>query len=212
MKIALFTRLQAAFRRMLTRPVASPAPALPLAARIRWALRRRAALMGWPGMLAVGVLAICPAFYFSAIRPAQERLTLARHSVAAAQQLKLSGTASDSKAHTPAAQLEAFYRIFPQENSYPEWLEKLGSVAESHGISLNEGEYKATRDKVGRLVSYQITLPLNGQYPQIRSLLAALPAEIPAVALKQVQFERQKVASPNVEARIRLVLFLEHES
>lgn len=210
MKSALFARLQAGLRRMTTRR--ETAPGLPLAGRVRWALRRWAGLVGWPGMLAIGVLAICPAFYFSAIRPAEERLTQARDSVAASQRLQLSSKMADGKAHTPAQQLEAFYQIFPQENSYPQWLEKLVSVAEKHGISLNEGEYKATRDKVGRLVSYQITLPLNGQYPQIRSLLADLPLELPAVALKNVQFERQKVASPNVEARIRLVLFLERES
>ena len=57
-----------------------------------------------------------------------------------------------------------------------------------------------------------MTLPLKGEYPQIRRFLAALPAELPIVALENVQFERQKVADPNVEARIRLVLFLGRES
>jgi hypothetical protein len=163
-------------------------------------------------MLAAGVLALCLALYFSAIRPAQQRLEAAQSRVISLQHAVQPDKAPGGKAHTPAQQLLEFYRIFPQENSYPQWLEKLVSVAESSGISLNEGEYKATRDKVGRLVSYQITLPLKGPYPQIRRLLAALPLELPAVALKDVQFERQKVADPNVEARIRLVLFLERGS
>ncbi len=207
MTSAMFRRMQSGLRR---RP--GFAPPLPWPARLRWASRRWMGRMGWPGMLAAGVLALCLALYFSAIRPAQQRLEAAQSRVISLQHVVQSDKALGGKARTPAQQLLEFYRIFPQENSYPQWLEKLVSVAERSGISLNEGEYKATHDKVGRLVSYQITLPLKGQYPQIRRLLAALPLELPAVALKDVQFERQKVADPNVEARIRLVLFLERGS
>jgi len=211
MKSRLIKQLLMALRPLVTRPDVSPM--LPWSSRLRWASRRWLGLMGWPGMLAVGVLAICPAFYFSAIRPAQERLEVAQHSVISLrQQLELSRKSLGGKEHTPAEQLAEFYRIFPHERSSPEWLEKLVSVAESNGISLNEGEYKATNDKAGRLVRFQITLPLKGEYPQIRRFLAALPAELPVVALENVQFERRKVAEQNVEAKIRLVLFLERES
>lgn len=85
-------------------------------------------------------------------------------------------------------------------------------LAESCGIRLNEGEYKATSDKVGRIVRFQMTLPVKGEYPQIRKFLAALPSELPAVALQGVHFERQKVADPGVEAKLKLVLYLEQES
>jgi hypothetical protein len=180
---------------------------------MRWALRRWLGLLGWPGMLAAGVLAICPAFYFSAIRPAQERLEAAQHSVTSLhRQLEMSRKQPDGKAHSPAEQLAEFYRLFPPERSSPEWLEKLVAVAESNGISLNEGEYKATNDRFGRLVRFQITLPLKGEYPQVRRFIAALPAELPVMALENVQFERNKVADPKVEARIRLVLFLGRQS
>lgn len=189
------------------------APALPWPTRLRWTLRRWLGVLGWPGMLAAGVLAICPAFYFSAIQPAQERLEAAQHSVVSLrQQLELSRQLPGGKAHTPAEQLAEFYRLFPHERSSPEWLEKLVAVAESNGISLNEGEYKASNDKTGRLVRFQITLPLKGEYPQMRRFLAALPAELPVMALENVQFERSKVADPKVEARIRLVLFLGRQS
>lgn len=187
--------------------------ALPWPSRLRWALRRWLGLLGWPGLLAAGMLAICPAFYFSAIRPAQERLEAAQHSVTSLhRQMELSRKSPGGKTHTPAEQLAEFYRLFPHERSSPEWLEKLVSVAESNGISLNEGEYKVSNDKAGRLVRFQITLPLKGEYPQIRRFLAALPAELPVMALENVQFERNKVADPNVEARIRLVLFLGRQS
>lgn len=211
MKSGIINRLRTSLRLLVTRPDASPM--LPLSSRLRWASRRWLGLLGWPGILAIGVLAICPALYFSAIRPAQDRLEVAHHSVITLhRQLELASKETGGKAQTPAEQLAEFYRIFPQERSSPQWLEKLVSVAETRGISLSEGEYKATHDKIGRLVRYQMTLPLKGEYPQIRRFLADLPAELPVVALENVQFERRKVADPNVEARIRLVLFLERES
>jgi len=57
-------------------------------------------------------------------------------------------------------------------------------------------------------VRFQITLPVKGEYLKIRKFLAALPTVLPIVALENVQFQRQKIADPVVEAKIRLVLYL----
>ena len=81
-------------------------------------------------------------------------------------------------------------------------------VAAKNGLSLNEGEYKVAQDKVGQLMRYKITLPVQGKYPQIRKFLAALPAEIPMMALENVQFERKDIVDAGVQAKIQLVLYL----
>jgi len=194
-------------------PKVSASSPLPLWDRLRLASRRWTRFFSWPGVLAIGVLTICSAFYFSAVRPTHERLDMARHSVMSLQkQIALTSKAHNGNAHTPAEQLAEFYQKFPPERGSSQWLEKLMALAESRGIHLNEGEYKATSDKVGRIVRFQMTLPVKGEYPQIRKFLAALPNELPIVALKSVQFERQKVADPGVEAKLKLVLYLEQES
>ncbi len=186
---------------------------LPLWHRVRWTSRRWLRRMGWPGVLAIGILAMCPAFYFSAIRTEQVRLETARHSaVTLREQLALAGKSRDGTALSPEDQLAEFYRKFPCEECSPQWLEKLVAVAANRGLILNDGEYKATRDKVGKLVRYQMTFPVEGEYPQIRKFLTDLPGVLPVVALENVQFERQKVTDPNVEAKIKLVLYLEQAS
>ena len=200
----------------LLRPVsihADAASALPLWNRVRSTARRWLRRMDWPGVLAIGILAMCPAFYFSAILPEQQRLDTARHSaVALNEQLALDSKSPDSSKLSTEDQLAEFYRKFPGEGSSSQWLGKLVALAENRGLSLNDGEYKATRDKVGKLVRYQMTFPVKGQYPQIRKFLTDLPDSLPVVALENVQFERQKVADPNVEAKIKLVLYLEQAS
>lgn len=203
--------LRAASGRFAQRYGASPTA--PLQGRLRWGSRRWLRILGRPGVLAIGILVVFPPFYFSAIVPAQERLDAAhRSALSLREQILHAGKSLDGGSRTPAEQLAAFYRIFPQERHSPQWLGKLAALAEKNGLSLNEGEYKAARDKAGRLMRFQIVLPVKGEYPQIRRFLAALPVETPIIALENVQFSRQNIADSTVEARIRLALYLEQAS
>lgn len=182
---------------------------------LRRVKRRDIGLLGWPGMAGICLLSICPAFYFSAILPAQEKLASTRDSVIALQeQMKHAGRAGPGASQrTPEEQLDEFYRMFPEGRKMPEYLEKIFSSAQEQGISLDQGEYKITRNKEGNLVSFQMAFPVKGDYPQIRKYLAALLADIPVLSLQQVQFKRQKVGDSEVEANIRLGLyFLEQRS
>jgi Tfp pilus assembly protein PilO len=180
---------------------------------LRWMARRWLNILGWPGVTAIGLLFVLPPFYFSAIAPAQERLDAARNStLSLREQILHAGKSFESVRRTPDQQLAEFYRIFPEERSSPQWLKKLVTLAEKNGLGLNEGEYKATRDKTGRLMRLQLVLPVKGEYRQIRRFLAMLPEEIPIIALENVQFTRHNVADSTVDARIRLALYLEQAS
>ncbi len=221
MKWRFADRMQAVLRRFMPGASVQASPVqphsavlqIPLSRRLRWLLRHWLSILGWPGVMALGMLVVLPAFYFSAIRPLQAHLDEVRHSVA--RQLKeetRAGKSNHGRRHSTEEQLAEYYRFFPPVRSAPQWLEKLVVLAESRGLSLDQGEYQAAPDKVGRLVRFQMTLPLKGDYTQIRKFLAALPGELPVVALEKVQFERQSIAEPEVEARIRLVLYLGRSS
>ncbi|HET7832590.1 MAG TPA: type 4a pilus biogenesis protein PilO [Gallionella sp.] len=191
----------------------APHGGVSLQVRLRWYSRRWSRTLGWPGMLAIGLLVACPLWYFSSVRPMQDRLGEARRSVTLMSERGQAGNqAAKDSSLTPAEQLAEFYSAFPAERYSPQWLEKLIAVADQNDLNLNEGDYKTSREKVGRLVRYQITLPVKGQYPQIREFLAEIPAEIPIMALENVQFERENIADATVTARIRLVLYLEQAS
>lgn len=184
-----------------------------IAASPVWARWRWIHLFGWPGVLGAGLLAACPAFYLSAIQPAQSRLTEAQQSATSIQErVKLAANGLNRSELTPAEQLAEFYRIFPNEKNLLPWLEKVFAIAQHEGIRLDQGEYRVTRDRVGRLVRFQMTLPVRSSYPQIRNFLNSLRAEIPIAAMEHLQFERQKVNDPDVEAKIKLALYVERES
>lgn len=182
---------------------------VPLSECLRWTFRRFLRTLGRPGVLAIGMLVVFPPFYFSAVVPAQERLEAARRStLSLKKQVRQAENSPDSIRRSSGDRLAEFYRSFPDERDFPLWLEKLAALAEKNGLSLNEGEYKASRAKAGRLMRLQVMLPLKGDYAQMRSFLAALHQEIPSIALENVQFTRQNVVDSTVEAEIRLVLYL----
>lgn len=169
---------------------------------------RRLRRLGLPGILGIGVWVMAVSFYLSAVLPAQQRLDEVRASAALQQRGAQAGRQLDTNARPAAEQLAEFYRVFPDETSSPDWIGRIAAIALDSGISLDQGEYKPTRDTVGQLTRLQMTLPVRGEYRQIRHFLTATGAALPIVSLEQVQFERQKVGDPEIDARIRLVLYL----
>ena len=165
--------------------------------------------IGWPGVVGLGLLAFVGGFYFSTLHPEQTRLEDLRQEVAKSGER---GTRSDRDLKTPIDKLTAFYGFFPPADHLPDLLEKIYGVAAKQGLALEQGEYRAVRDNLGRLTHYQIILPVKGSYPQIRKFVAAALADVPTVSLDSIQFERQKVGDTVVDAKVKLVLYLGQRS
>lgn len=174
------------------------------------AIGRHLGRLGWPGMAGIGVWVMAATLYFSAVLPAEQRLEEMRLSAASLHERIARASRQLASGERPAAeQLDAFYRAFPDERSSPDWIGRIAATAQSCGLSLDHGEYKPSREKIGKLTRLQMTLPVKGEYRQIRQFLASTGAKVPIASLEQVQFERQKVGDPLVDAKIRLVLYLE---
>jgi hypothetical protein len=164
----------------------------------RWFARR--------DLQALCMCALCALLYFGAIRPERERLGRAERHAAALQRER---TAGPAVAEDPGAtELGRFYARFPSQDAFPDALGRVLQAAASHSLSLNEGEYTVTRETAGKLVRFQIVLPLRGNYPQVRSFLAALAHEVPGMALENVQFERRDLGDPALDVKLKLILFL----
>ncbi len=177
-----------------------------------WARQRWLGLLGWPGMAGAALLAMCPALYVSAVKPAQVNLEAVQRSAASVQErVKRAASGIGRDEFPPAEQLAEFYRIFPSEKQMLPWLEKIFALAQRQGIELDRGEYKVLHERIGRLTRFQITLPVKSEYPQIRKFLNSLQVEAPIVSIEHLQFERQKINVPAVDAKIVLALYLEHE-
>jgi hypothetical protein len=148
------------------------------------------------------LFALCAPWYLAAIRP--ERIELARAAAVKRQPAPPRPAAQDGA----ATELARFYARFPSQDAFPDALDQLLKTAAQHALLVQQGDYTVTRSSAGRLVRFEVLLPVHGSYPQVRTFLRALARDVPGMALENAQFERRSVADPVLDVKLRLVLFL----
>jgi len=165
--------------------------------------------VGTPGVVGVALLVFSLSFALSMLLPSWQELERQRMSAASAKEsLPIAATRSSMQDFSPAAELRMFYDIFPPRADAPEWLARVYAAAEEIKLPLSRGEYVVSTDQQTGLVRYRIVLPVRGSYSQVREFVAATLHAVPALALDEVTFERPKISEREVEAHIRLTLYL----
>lgn len=192
-----------------------PAPGLGVA-NLSWRLRREAATLGWRGMAGLALLGAAAILWLGAQRPDERKAQQLKADVADLRaRLRSAGEAGsgpDGRALAPATradQLATFYAFFPVVASLPDWLAVLNTAAASNGLVLESGEYALVAPRgEQRLARYEITLPVKGTWPQLRGFVADVMEKIPAAALEDLVLRREAVGAADVEAKLKLVLWL----
>lgn len=169
-------------------------------------IHRLASGLGVSGILGLGLLAFSVAFYASTLAPERSRLEELRLE-AVQHERKRPSTLDEDPGYSREA-LGAFYSFFPPSNHLADQIRKIYDAAERQSVQLEQGDYRAAKDSVGRLVRYQISLPIKGSYTQVRKFVAAVLQDLPNLSLESIQFERQRAGDPTVEAKVRLVMYL----
>lgn len=170
-------------------------------------LRERAERLGVPGVIGITLIAFCVTAWASTLLPAYEALRALEKEADKAQRR----TSTRSQAIAPlnaAVQLETFYAFFPGATSTPEWLGRIHALAARAGLTLATGEYTVARASLTRLMRYEMTLPVEGTYPQVRGFLSAVLAEIPAAVVEEVSLKRESADAARIQARLRITLYL----
>jgi hypothetical protein len=162
------------------------------------ALRRLLDALGPAGVAGIGVLVFCVPFYFSALAPALAELE--RRSASANARVP-------AQAGLDGDELERFYRRFPAVERLPDELDALYAHAKVANVQLLQGDYRL-ESSAGPLAAYHVTLPLRGSYPQVRQFVARVLKDMPTTSLDAVRFERRKAADPQLEAQVRLTIYL----
>jgi len=179
---------------------------------IKFAIARGAASLGWPGILGLGLLVLVCGFNFSTLRSEQSHLNDLRQQIAKARELRAAPSDEAAGPTTPADKLAAFYGFFPRPGDLPDLLEKVFAAAKGQGLQLEHGEYRVLTDNAIGLTQFQITLPVRGTYLQIRKFVDGAMAEVPTMSLNSIQFDRQKVGDPVVDANVKLAVYLGKKS
>jgi hypothetical protein len=174
---------------------------VPLSTHLAFLLHRH----GWPAALGVLFMALVwPIAHWGADSTRAETLALQQAQVAERER----------RARQPDPQVDQATRLATFEAGLPQAAGALQAVrhihrsASEHGVVLSTGEYRLVDEPGGRLQRYQITLPADGTYPDLRAWMADVLNELPTMALDELSFKRNNVGEAQVQARVRWSFYL----
>ena len=179
-------------------------------------LQLRLALMrfGWGNGLAC-LLSIAAAIAALWLVP-QLKAQRAAGQVALARAQKLHDTAPDSSDFASAPtlprnqqHLQDFNDLLGETRYAEQQVKTLFAIAAKNGLTLNQGDYKLAYDKNGMFHTYVISLPVHGPYAAIRPFCEQVLLAIPFASLDQIDFKRESVNNVNLEAKLRITLYLD---
>lgn len=172
--------------------------------RMKALLARAKLELGAAGLVSLVLLGVATAFLVLVVGPLQERSRALDARLLQAE--RRSPQPAGARPSGAAAKLAAFYAFF-DAGEPTEWLARLHQIAARSGLELRSADYRMQRT-AGRLERYEITVPVNATYPQLRAFLRTALAEIPMLSLDQVAIKRQRAGDGQVQAEVRLTLHM----
>jgi hypothetical protein len=84
----------------------------------------------------------------------------------------------------------------------------LFALADKAGLTLSQADYKLAEDKNGHYRTYQVLMPVKGNYSAIRRFCESTLLAIPFASLDEMSFKRDAVGNGTLEARLRFTIYL----
>lgn len=152
--------------------------------------------IGIAGLASIALLAAALAFSSFVVKPLQERNQLLKET-AGREGRKAGASQSGDK-------VAAVYEFLQKEEDTTDWLAKIHGIGVATGVQLKSANYR-TQKTEGRIVRYEIVLPVAGSYAQIRDFLKRSLAEIPVLSVDSISLKRGDHA---IQAEMRLTLHM----
>lgn len=156
--------------------------------------------LGIPGITGLGLTLFCLSFYFGSFAPTQDKLAVLK--LEQAQLLQSPAVQSAAGEGSKLTQHAAVSEYLPSINEIPELLKKLNDNAAKRGVNSERASYHLT-DKDGQR-RIEVSLPLKGSYPALRSYLRDALTLTPVTSLDEVSLQRTQAGDPLINANIRI--------
>lgn len=168
-------------------------------------LARRTGVLGAAGAM---LIAFVPGYYWSVVRPLQLDVAFVTAELAVAKERGIVDGTRTTKMTSREDRIRAFHRFFPMRKEVPGWIAKIYAAADAERLLLPRGEYRWAPIKGDAPPELRITLPLRGNYAQIRRFIARVLSEVPVLSLDAVSFQRQAAGDAQLEAQASFTLFV----
>ena len=175
--------------------------------RAAWTVKRSLVNLRWPGLVGLGLLFVTAGLAAVGIRSAHVQISALDYE-ASTMSKRLGNRGAATAAVSGRSQLSNFYAFFPLTENVPELLGRLHRAATQHQLVLAKGEYKLSHEPDFRLARYQVTLPVKGDYTNVREFVNDVLEAVPSAALEELTLKRESIEVPELESRVRFALFL----
>lgn len=109
---------------------------------------------------------------------------------------------------TPEQGLIRAVAQLPTRAEVPAVLGQILQQARAAGVALEKGQYTYVASAAGGFGRYELDFPVKAQYPGIRDFINRTLTHIPAAGLEKLSIERKVVGDTQVNAEVRLVIFI----
>lgn len=167
--------------------------------QLKWLSMRIGDKLGLSGLLAL-FLAVCMALFVVLVRwPLQHEIELqaTQHSRPAVQ-LPLA----------PESSAIRFIGQLPRYADLQRELKVIFDTAEGYGLELNEVSYRKVHRQGESVEQYLVDFDVQAPYPETRAFLQDVMVTIPSLSLEQLSMTRENIQQSEVNAHMRLSLFL----
>jgi hypothetical protein len=165
------------------------------------ALLRLRDQLGFLGITALALLSLIAAFYFIVVQPLEVKKARLEDRVARQRPGAQAGPTN------AAEKVGEVYQFLKKDEQTTDWLAKLHGIGAATGVQLKSANYR-TQKTEGRIVRYEMVVPIAGSYPQIRDFLKRSLAEIPVMSIDQLTLKRETRNDGAIQAELRLTLHM----
>jgi Type II secretion system (T2SS), protein M subtype b len=162
-------------------------------------LRYQLGALGFASLL---LLAAAATVHFIVLKPLEGRNDMLKDRVA-----RQAPRADPGQPASTADKVSAVYDFLRTEEQTTDWLAKLHGIGTATGVQFKTATYR-TQQTEGRIVRYEIVLPVAGSYPQIREFLRRSLAEIPVMSIDQLALKRESRKDGALQAELRMTLHM----
>lgn len=162
------------------------------------------AQLTWTGLLGLFFLGLGLIINVLLVQPLANSLDEIRHRNSEVQKKMVFGQESTLR----QAGLAQFYALFQPSSSITDELAKIYTIAEGYGVELRQARYKLLTGEDSKLMRYQMSMRVEGEYGRARNFALHTLKEIPTLALDSIRFERQSAAVGTVDTEIILTLYV----
>jgi hypothetical protein len=106
-----------------------------------------------------------------------------------------------------AGEVAQVYEYLRKDEATTDWLAKLHGIGTATGVQLKSASYRSEK-ATGRILRYEMVLPLAGSYPQIRDFLQRSLVEIPVMSIDQLTLKRESRSQGAVQAELRVTFHM----